>query len=235
MIRAGFFIDGFNLYHAIDDLDRPHLKWCNYWRLAELLKDKKEVLSCVVTATAYYPDFNKKIRHERHVNALQNVGVHVLLGHYVKDDMDCRDCGHTWKKPTEKEGDINIALSLIDAAYNDLIDHAYLVTADTDHVATLRLFKKRFPNKKATIVAPPGRPHSQHLLGYALKRTITEDHIDLACFPHIVTAEGKKAVTRPREYDPPAGWVHPNDRPQKGKNANPEVTPDGTPLKPTSD
>ena len=29
-MRVACYIDGFNLYHAIDDLDKPHLKWLEF-------------------------------------------------------------------------------------------------------------------------------------------------------------------------------------------------------------
>ncbi|MFO1241201.1 MAG: hypothetical protein U1E64_12690 [Sphingomonadaceae bacterium] len=32
MRRVIVYIDGFNLYHAIDDLGQPHLKWLTYVR-----------------------------------------------------------------------------------------------------------------------------------------------------------------------------------------------------------
>jgi len=31
------YIDGFNLYHAIDELAQPHLKWLNLWALSSHL------------------------------------------------------------------------------------------------------------------------------------------------------------------------------------------------------
>ena len=215
MARAAVFIDGFNLYHSIDDLDEPHLKWSNYWRMAELLIGTDETVSMVLTATAFHPDFNKRVRHQRHLKALENVGVRILQGHYAKEDVSCRQCGHLWKKNTEKEGDINLALALIDAAYNDLFDHAYLVTADSDHAATARLFAKRFPGKQMTSVSPPGRAHSRSILTYAkkAKRTLDRDLLDLSVFPKIVTSNsGLATVVRPHEYDPPVGWVHPDQR-----------------------
>jgi hypothetical protein len=217
MVRAAVFIDGFNLFHAIDDLGDPYLKWSNYWRMSELLVERDEHLSLVLTATAYYPDFRKKVRHERHLNALRNVGVTVLLGHYVEEDASCRQCGHKWKKKTEKEGDINLSLAVLDAAYKDLFDHAYLVTADSDHAATVKLLVKRFPSKMISSVAPPGRSHSKAILADAKKcrRTLDREVMDLSVFPKIVTsATGRPSVIRPFEYDPPAGWVHLDLRPK---------------------
>src|SRR5829696_9188995 len=35
MSKVACYIDGFNLYHSIDELRKPHLKWVNLWALAE--------------------------------------------------------------------------------------------------------------------------------------------------------------------------------------------------------
>lgn len=217
MVRAAVFIDGFNLYHSIDDLNEPYLKWSNYWRMSELIVASDEHVSMVVTATAYHPGHGKRVRHEKHLKALRNVGVTVLLGHYAQEDVSCRICDHQWRKNTEKEGDINLALAVLDAAYKDLFDHAYLVTADSDHAATAKLLVKRFPNKQISSVSPPGRAHSRSILNHArkAKRTLNRDLMDLSVFPKIVPSKaGLQAIVRPFEYDPPAGWVHPDIRPK---------------------
>lgn len=214
--RAAFYVDGFNFYHALNDLGQPHLKWLNHWRLAEILiPTKSETLVKVAYCTAYYPDFSKKVRHERVVRALQNAGVEIIEGHYVKEPAECKACGDQWRRPIEKETDINVALTLFDDAYQDVFDHAYLVTADSDQAAMVRLFRQRFPNKLLTTVAPPGRSHSKHILAYATgKRSLDEQLIERAVFPRIVMKEGAASILRPAEYDPPPGWVHPDDRPK---------------------
>lgn len=216
MPRAAFYIDGFNLYHAIAEYEKEYLKWSNYWRLAELVCAKDDQLVKVVLCTAYYPDFKKKIRHELCVNANMNAGVDVILGHYIGEDMDCKDCGREWVKPTEKQGDINVALALFHDAHADVYDHAYLVSADSDQAATARRFAAHFPAKRLYSVSPPGRQHSKHILQHTPhKATLTEDHLDLAVFPKVVPGNnGRKAYARPFEYDPPEGWVHPDQRPK---------------------
>jgi len=35
--RTIVYIDGFNFYHAVDDLGEPHLKWVDLWALSEKL------------------------------------------------------------------------------------------------------------------------------------------------------------------------------------------------------
>lgn len=206
MPRAAVYIDGFNLYHAIDDLGANHLKWCNYWRLSEMLISAGETLTSVIVATAHHPDFDKKTRHQLFLAALRNVNVTVLLGHYVKEPRDCRGCGRVWQQPTEKESDINLAVALVDDAHMDLFDTAYLVTSDTDQAAAARLFARRFPDKALVSVAPPGRSHSQHILAHCNGRamTITPKMIEASLLPATVLGAGRAGVKRPPKYAPPA-------------------------------
>lgn len=213
--RAAFYIDGFNLYHAINDLGIPYLKWNNLWELGSgLIPSRSQSLVKAVFCTAFYPkDTGKRARHERYIRAQKHHGVTVMMGHYVHEDMDCRACGHEWKKPTEKETDINVALSLMDDAYSDVFDHAYLVTNDSDQAATAKLFCQRFPAKKLTAVCPPGRTHSKHLLDCChASITLNVDHLEKCVMGHIIHAiDG--LIVRPNEYAPPSNWVHPSDRP----------------------
>jgi len=219
-VRAGFYVDGFNLYHSINDLGENFLKWCNLRRLAEIVvPSQSEALAKVVYCTAYYPgSAGQRSRHERYVRALQLMKVDVVMGHYVYEDMDCKSCGREWEKPTEKQTDINLALSLFDDAYQDVIDHAYLLTADTDQAATAKFFAMRFPNKKLTTVSPPGRTHSQHILSHTpFKMALNRDHIERALFRATVQVDGHPLILRPSEYDPPANYVFWDDRAPKPK------------------
>ena len=204
--RAAFYIDGFNVYHAIDDLNQPHLKWLNWWRLAEILiPSVSETVAKVVFCTALKTsEPNKLIRQRRYINALEQHGVVCLKGHFASEDRGCRRCGHQWSAPVEKQGDVNLALHLIADAYNDLFDHCYLVTADSDQAATSQMLKANFPNKKLTSLVITGRSHSKHILSYAdAKITINVGHLERALFPKFIP--GANAILRPTEYDPPVG------------------------------
>lgn len=219
-VRAAIYVDGFNLYHAISDMNQPYLKWLNLWRLGEMLaKGHAKSLERAVFCSAYFrSDFGKNVRHRAYVAALENVGVVSKLGHITGEPMECKRqaCGHKWEAPREKETDINIALSMFDDAYQDLFDVAFLVSADTDQAATLRMMKMRFPQKRLISVVPPGRYPSKHLTDLSdAKINLTVNHIDLCALPALVTAEGRRTIPRPPEYAPPPGWVHPDDRPKK--------------------
>lgn len=217
-MRGAVYIDGFNLYHALDDLGQQHLKWLNLWRLSELIaRGHATTIQEVVYCSAYFPgDHGKKVRHTAYKEALENVGVQCKMGHTTKEPMECkRGCGHKWDQPREKETDINLALSAYNGAIDDIYDVAFMVTADTDQAATLKEIKRRFPEKTLIAVYPPGRAISKHLRDLTQKQIrLRENHIDECVFPGMVMAQGKRTIVRPHEYAPPEGWVHPDDRPK---------------------
>ena len=219
-LRSALYVDGFNLYHAIKDLNEPFLKWCNLWQLGEILiPSKTEKLVKVVFCTAYYPgDSQKRWRHEQYINALTNVGVRCVFGHYIHERRDCRECRYSWEQPTEKASDLNLGLSLITDARDDVFDRAYLLTADSDQAATAKFLRDTVPKKSLITVAPPGRNFSSNIEKYAEGRiALSRDHLERSLFPQVVlSGSGEKPGRRPREYDPPQGWVHPG----KGAVAN---------------
>lgn len=218
-VRAGFYVDGFNLYHAIDKMQRPYLKWVSYWQLAQaIVPQKTHQLVGVTYCTAFYPgDSQKKWRHEQMIGAQRCQGVEVVPGHFITEPRECRSCKSIWEHPTEKEGDINVAIHLLCDAFIDKVDHVYLVTADSDQVATVRMFRKQFPDKTITAVIPPGKKRSEHIHRCVNGGTImlNEGHLERAVMPPVVFNPGVGSYRRPREYAPPQGWVHPDGRPAR--------------------
>lgn len=217
MTRAALFVDGFNLYHAVADLGENFLKWADLWRLGEeIIPSKSQSLVSVDFCTAFFPgDFGKRIRHDAYNKALTLRGVTIHMGHYVHEPRECPDCGHQWQRPCEKQTDINVALSLFDAARRDAFDHGYMLSADSDQVATVQWFGSAFPGKQLTIVHPPERRGSKQIRdrGGRPKIQLTRDHFE-RCHMGPSVSNGTVTVNRPIEYDPPAWWVHPDHRPK---------------------
>src|SRR3546814_6946805 len=110
----------------------PFLKWCDLWRLSEMMCAPKDLdLQKVVFCTAvprreHSP--GQRDRHNRFNSALISKGVEVLKGHHVYDP----DAG----KHSEKQSDINVALSVIIDGIDDVYDWAFLVRADSNQAAT---------------------------------------------------------------------------------------------------
>ncbi|MER9507869.1 NYN domain-containing protein [Mesorhizobium sp. M0579] len=159
-LRAAVYIDGFNLYHAVDQLGEAHLKWVSYDALAKQIIRRDEKLERVVWCTAVNKqNLQKMLRWREFRKAQLGMGVICAEGHFVDEPRRCHS-GHDYMHPTEKAGDVNLGIHLISDAHLDRFDVAYLVTADSDQVATARMFKDRFPKKQIISVAPPGRSHS---------------------------------------------------------------------------
>jgi len=209
--RAALYVDGFNLYHSILDLEQPHLKWCNLWRLGEIFcaqakLDLVKVLFC--TAVPHKPA-DIRDRHNTYNNALKAHGVEILKGHHVYEPGT--------NKRTEKQSDINVALSAVLDGIDDVYDVAFILSADSDQVATVTKIRERTPEKKVVFAAPPGRDapeKAKQNLDFFF--TIQPHHIEACVMPHMIQTPSGGWIRRPQEYDPPDGWVHPDDR-QKGK------------------
>src|SRR5579871_3111204 len=116
MIRVLCYIDGFNLYHAIDDMNRAargtlnHLKWLNLSKLMEVFIDPKVHRIDAIKYFSAYATWKPK-QHERHqiyVKALQSAGVTAVLGQFKEKHIYCPQCGLTHKGHEEKESDVNI-------------------------------------------------------------------------------------------------------------------------------
>lgn len=205
-IRAAMYVDGFNLYYTLAAFGKNHYKWLDLWKLAErVVRDRSHDLVSVTYCTAYRTgDLEAKSRHQTYVAALQNANVECILGHYIATQSDpCPTCRTVVSSFSEKQSDINLALSVFSDAMDDKFDWAYLLSADSDQTATAKFLKKHFPNKNLVTVAPPGQDVSSNIANIAAgKRKLVEDDIKSCLFPSIIMREGSTPIRCPRPYDP---------------------------------
>jgi uncharacterized LabA/DUF88 family protein len=203
-MRVSAFIDGFNLYHAIDDLNRPDLKWVNLRCLMEKFIDPGiHVLGDIYYFSAYCDwDREKRARHMAYVRALKHFDVTPVMANFKEKDMECFHCHNTWIAHEEKQTDVNIAVHLVREAYRDTYDRAFLVTSDSDLVPPLALLREIFPKKSVKVICPPERWHSKELCRYSKKPAkIQVSHLeDCRMQGSIATMTG--LVTRPTDYKP---------------------------------
>jgi uncharacterized LabA/DUF88 family protein len=162
-----WYVDGFNLYHAVAALKRPLLKWLDIDSLARSYLDNGNALGAVHYFTALNTwDADKRRRHMNDIRALQHSGVIVHLSRFDRIDKYCRKTGKYCVFNEEKQADVGIAVQALSDAYDGHTDILFFLTADSDQVPTLRSIKRRFPEKKVFLVAPPHR--LSHLNGAAL-------------------------------------------------------------------
>lgn len=157
--RVSFFIDGFNLYHALlADIKYHQLRWMNLKRLVELFIRPSDTLADIFYFTAYATwDQGKVNRHKMFIRTQENFGVTPVLGEFRRTTKRCRKCNQVFQTFEEKETDVNIAIQLFEQAFKDTYDTAIILSGDSDQLPALRAVRKNFPSKEFGILIPPGR------------------------------------------------------------------------------
>lgn len=210
-LRVAAYIDGFNLYHAIDDAGAQHLKWLNLRTLVETYAPASHFdLGKVYYFSAYAtwrPAAYK--RHRSYIRALEESGVTSILGQFKEKHRGCRSCGSRWKAHEEKETDVNIALHMLDGAYRDEYDRALLISGDSDLAPPIKMILNRFPKKEVRVITPFGRPHSMGVVnsagGIKTAKKMKKVHLEKSLLPaEILDTAGNILVRRPIEYEPPS-------------------------------
>jgi uncharacterized LabA/DUF88 family protein len=207
MRKVACYVDGFNLYHAIDDLQKPYLKWLDLFALATSLCRPGEEIVRVSYFSAYatwLPD--RYARHREFVAALRATGVTCHIARFSTKTVRCHGCKATWKSREEKETDVHFALTFLEDAIDGVFDRAIIVSADSDYVPAVRRVRARLPGREVFLAAPPGRFGDAHELRKVCTSAIamTPGRLAKCLLPEqIVDATGKVLVARPPQYDPP--------------------------------
>jgi len=201
MKRVITYIDGFNLYHAVDDLKDQSLKWLDLWALSESLLRQNETLKAVNYFSAFATWLPAPFaRHRTYVAALQARGVTTIMGKFKEKPRSCRACGAKWMGHEEKETDVHIAVRLVaDALLNDF-ERAIVISADSDLAPALRVVRQHQPGKELLVVAPPGRFGNARDLGPKLQ--LTKGRIRKCLLPAQLLDAAGNPIIRPVEYDP---------------------------------
>ena len=118
-IRVGCYIDGFNVYHALDQANQAsrgklnYLKWVNLRALMSEFTDPNVHDIVFVKLFTAYPTWNadRTARHMEFVKAQKFAGIEDIIGQFKSKDVWCKLCKNTFKGREEKESDVNIASS----------------------------------------------------------------------------------------------------------------------------
>ena len=210
-MRVTAFIDGFNLYHAIDATGRHHLKWLDLRKLCrEFAPSPGQQLTTVYYFSAYAtwrPD--AYARHRSFVAALEATGVVPVMGVFKAKDRSCRRCGSALIDNEEKETDVNIALHMLRDANLDRYDRALLISGDSDLAPAVRMICTLYPEKRIRVIAPFGRRYSMDLVSAAggtdQARRMKDVHVERSLLPELVVdSAGRSVARRPAKYAPPS-------------------------------
>jgi len=202
MRRVIVYIDGFNLYHAIDDLGQPHLKWLDLRALSEGLLRSGEQVKLVRYFSAYATWMPKRYaRHRDYVAALKARGVEANMATFKKKSRKCLTCGTVWTGHEEKETDVCIAVTMVADALTGEAERLILISADTDLAPPIRTIAELAPQCEVFVATPPRRFRNCQALKPALE--LTPGRLAKCMLPEQVQISPTRTVTRPPSYAPP--------------------------------
>ena len=184
MSRVIVFIDGFNVYHALNDVNKQGLspyrkyKWLNYCELSKLFLSASDVITDIYYFSAiFHLDPEKAKRHWLYINVLRDTGVKYVLGRFTPETNICPLCKKVFQVLKEKRTNVNIAVHMVKLAYEDAYDKAILLSGDSDLIPAIEVIRNSRPQIRIEIVIPIGR--SGKALSHAVYKThfMNEDHL----------------------------------------------------------
>jgi uncharacterized LabA/DUF88 family protein len=202
MRRVLFFVDGFNLYYALDDNPLYHCyKWLDLSQLMRCYVTKKDQIVDILYFTTYVTwSPGKMQRHMTLVRALQMRGVKVIFGEFRRRDRQCPACGTTYATFEEKQTDVNIAIQLLEGAISDRFDTAILVSGDSDLIPSVNAVKSTFPAKHVGVVIPIGRRAEELKTVCDFHMRMKEKHLRVSQFPDEIDVGDDEKLRRPASW-----------------------------------
>ena len=162
MERVIAYIDGFNLYFGMKSKGWRRYYWLDPRSLVLNLLKPTQLLVEVKYFTARISSCSmhseKQKRQNTFLEAVEtNPDTRVFYGHFLRKPQVCFRCGATWDTHEEKMTDVNIAVEMSNDAFDDLLDTALLISADSDLIAPIKAIRARFPEKRVVLACPPNR------------------------------------------------------------------------------
>ncbi len=198
------YIDGFNLYYGLRSKKWRRYYWLNLILLVEnLLRPNQRLVSARYFTTRVLPepgDLDKPDRQNVYLAALETLpDLTIHYGYFLKKKKVCHSCGAGLQTYEEKMTDVNIAVSLLTDAQDNIFDIAIVVSADSDLFSPIEEVRKRYPGKGVVVAFPPNRV-SKQLRDSGPAFTIGRDTFRDSQFPTQVIGVANETLYRPFEW-----------------------------------
>ena len=204
-------IDGFNLYHHMDNDRYRKYKWLNFNKLFRNYINKSDQPEIHYFTTIYYEDTieyrrnPKKIEGKlrRHLNLIQaekSYGVFVHYGEFKIREFVCEKCRHKNLIWQEKQTDVNLGSYLIYLAFSRDLDNFIILSADSDLIAAIKLVKENSDSKKIRLLLPPGISKSAISKYCDHTHEFTDSILSDSLFPLIFTNKKGETISYPLEW-----------------------------------
>jgi len=217
MKNVAFFIDGFNVYHSVDNNFKSNAyKWLDLRTLSERFIADNEKIKNILYFSAYCTwDARKKAKHKKYVRAISSRGVEIILGQFqwvskrfLKAKMDVLNQKPPsaklpdlieFKSHEEKKTDVNIAVKMIELATHGEFDTFYIISGDTDFVPAIKYIKRYHRNIKLINILPYGAKGFKLAQVCDKQLQITEKDLKNSLLPDEIKI-GKESIKKPSSY-----------------------------------
>lgn len=233
--KVNVYIDWFNFYYALknklhdeNSQWRKEYQWCNFRQLfSEFLKEN-EVLNTVYFFSAYRT-WNDGVTHKIYVEALMKYNIRPILGNYQSktnaykqnkhkivnmiyngDEKEQENCQKSLKELVyktfeEKETDVKIALQVLEDAFLNNFDHAYIVSWDSDITPALYSIKRLVKEKRlqhklfsSILISWTKGRKIRELCDF--QHEITAKHMGSSVLPHTIQINAQRSISIPPEW-----------------------------------
>lgn len=201
--RVVAYIDGFNFYHGLMEAKLGTSRWLDLSALCRNLLATQQRLDLVrYFTTRIRNNTAKHGRQNRYIDALTaQGGLSIDYGHFLSRRARCRTCGARWQRHEEKKTDVNIAVRLLEDAFDNLFDVAIIVSGDSDLAPPIESVRRRFPQKKIVVAHPPKRSSAELARVAHAAYHINASQIRSARLPDPVVLPNGHALRAPK------GWL----------------------------
>ncbi len=208
------YIDGFNVYHALQNYIREKkinkkFGWINYRTLVSFFLSPEDELKETIFFSAI-PTHLHKDKQERHKlfhTFLEHANVTIIKGRFGKKmfSTTCRRCQARIEdeKHEEKETDVALGIKVVSDILTKDVEKIILVSADTDFIPVVNYILKS-TNKRIKVLIPFNASYSEPYViknsehyskeqkkRYSIK-LIKEQHIKCSKFNDIVLVDDKE-------------------------------------------
>lgn len=208
MAKVIAFIDGFNLYHALNYLQGHSnhqkywkYKWLNLKKLASMFVFGKDTLEEVLYFTTLATwDAGKTARHRLYIRALESEGVQIIYGEFKRKKKHCQLCKKDFWSFEEKQTDVNIALFLLVRAIQERFDKAIIFSGDTDLLPAVKMVRHVFLGKQIGLVIPIGRASEDFKQKVDFHYKMREHHLAKSLFSDPLILKDGSSLAKPPNW-----------------------------------
>lgn len=223
MKKVSVFIDGYNLYHQVDNLKKPHLKWVNLFTLSQEFAKPVNGFEIIrvkfFTAPPIHKSKEVQKRYSNYIKALVHCGVEIVEGKFKKKLLTYKDGNgklYTRTAHEEKESDVNIALAILEDAFEKTSNKILVITNDSDVSPAIRLALIKNQDLKINVITPPLTKTKRANLDlidacgdinrnrkgqvFFKTRMISEIHLQNNVLPDKIIIDEKTTITIPAKY-----------------------------------